>query len=333
MILHEKILLNKNKIAICTGIAILLVSICFIYRIRARRIDNLKYTANLPRFRAIDLDNKIIKYRDMIGKYIYVQFIDPDIETEILLLEKVYADWIDNNLKIIVIPNKITNKLKEKYALMKGIIIFKPKYYEKFKKLLKSTLCCDRYYFYGLENQLISTGYSDSKYNDHLEIFLRKIIYKGNFNIDAFIKINSNIRDIDWFGQIEEILNKNNRKYNIIGLFSYLCDSCFSGSLIGRLNNIHNKQNINVLAIMLGNYNDRDIDNIKKQLYLRIDIYKAESKLNNKWRSLVKQFSETELSDIVIIVDEAGLILKAYDKNCNCYNELFSFVKAQSSVS
>ncbi|MCP2519369.1 hypothetical protein NLC26_01600 [Candidatus Aminicenantes bacterium AC-708-M15] len=294
------------------------------------QFNSKKFIMKLPKFDSMDVRGKLVKSENFKGKNLYVQFVDPLDFDDIDLIKKIYVNWKDENLEIVVIT-KDFERFKARSGIGTEDIIVLANDYEKLKSKFNSPQCCGTYYLFNKSGRVIAAGKNVIGYENGVKVFLKQLIRNEYFSMSNFIRANENIKNIEWFDQIAEIIEKEDKRYFIFSLFTSFCESCLSGAIINNLKKIYskNKNFIYVMCILNADFHTKeDIESLRSQSGINFPIVIADSLLNQKWVSLIHEFREADLTDIVFIVDKTGKILKVYHRNCNCYKSFFDFVNS-----
>lgn len=292
------------------------------------KINPRKMITNLPQFNFLDINGDLVKNEDFKGKNLYIQFVDPSDFDDINLIKTVYSKWKDENLNFVVIAKNI-EKFKVKIGIgLKNIIVITNDY-EKLKSKFNSHPHSGTYHLFNGSGDVVAAGSNYIGYERGVKVFLNQLIKNKYFSISDFIKANENIKNIDWFSDVAKIIEKEEKHYFIISMFTSFSADCESGRIINTLQKIYS-QNLNsvyVLAILNADFiKKEDINNLKSQSKVDFPIIIADHRLNQRWSSLMYEFRETDLTDIVFVMDKSGEILKILDQSCKCYNGFFSFV-------
>ncbi|RLE01109.1 MAG: hypothetical protein DRJ11_10375 [Candidatus Aminicenantes bacterium] len=126
--------------------------------------------------------------------------------------------------------------------------------------------------------------------------------------------------------------NSHENNFLLIGLFTSFWNSCLSGILIEKMRELARISNIKVFGILNSDYyQEDDLIAIKSQSGVEFPLYISDEQLRQKWSKYIKEFREDELNNIIIVLEKTGKILKIFHKNCNCYNEFFTFIRDLSN--
>jgi len=74
---------------------------------------------------------------------------------------------------------------------------------------------------------------------------------------------------------------------------------------------------------------NEEIDILKKHYDIKYQVYAADQESNAIWDGLINEFSEAELSNIVILFNNQGRIINIMEPNCNC---LDSFILENNKI-
>jgi len=246
------------------------------------------------------------------------------------LIKTIYFNWKDENVKLVAITNDI-----ERFNLKSGIsfqdIIVINNDYEELKSKFNSPYYAGTYYLFNNLGTLVNTGNNSNGYEKELKSYLKQVVKNEYFSISYFIKVDENIRNIEWFKQVSEVVGKDKKEYFIISLFTSFCSSCKSGAIINELKKFYsyNQSLIYVMSILNADfYKPEDINSLKSQSGIDFPIIIADKLLNQKWSSLIHEYRENDLTDIIFIVNKLGKIERIYDNNCKCGTSFFNYMNS-----
>ena len=287
-----------------------------------------KMITELPQFNFSDISGSLVKSEDFKGKNLYVQFVDPLDFDDVSMIKNVYSNWKDDDLYFIVITNDIEKiKLKIGIDLKNNIVISNN--YEKLKSKFNSPAHSGTYHLFNGSGYIVAAGNNYVGYERGVKVFLNQLIKNKYFSISDFIRASENIENIEWFSEFANIIDEEEKDCFIVSMFTTFSADCGRNRIINTLQKIYS-QNLNsvyVSAILNADFNKKeDINSLKSQSKVDFSLIIADQKLNKKWSSLIYEFRETDLTDIVFIMDKSGEILKISDRSCRCYDEFFRFV-------
>lgn len=288
---------------------------------------NEKKKISLPLFNAIDINGKQIKSSDFIGRNLFVQFINSETIDDIDLLEKVYLNWIDDNLAIIAIPMKLEH-FRTRVGIELDEITVLSNEYDNLKMIFKAPTCCESFYLFDTSGNLIKSGFNRLGYEEEVKKYLTQMIKNKTFDISTFIMERENVKNVEWLNRCSKIVEQEDREYYIFSMFTSICSGCPSGRLIKRLTEIHSlsEDRIYVLSIVPENFTDIDIENFKNFLGIDFTVERADKKLNEIWENQISEYSESDLTNILFLIDRNGKIVRVTDNNPNHIKSFFSFI-------
>jgi hypothetical protein len=242
----------------------------------------------LPKFKSVDVLGRTINNNILRNKVSYIQFVNSFDPDDIDLIKKVYFNWKDENITIIVITNNLENFKSKSGIDIKDIIVINNDY-ERMKLKFNSPTSQGSYYLFSASGKTVSAERNNVRYERGIKIFLNRLIKNKYFSISDFVKTDENIKNTKWFGQVAKILEKEDKNFFLISMFTSICDTCPEGSIINYLNKIHSdsQDSVYVLSILNQNFNKHDIENLKSQLNIGFPIITADLELSQKWNFLI----------------------------------------------
>jgi hypothetical protein len=264
----------------------------------------------------------------MNGKDLYIQFINSYFPPDLILFETVYTKWIFDDLYFLGIINDSTALDLTKYNSEK--VIFIERDYNDLCSIFNLDTKNGFYYLVNKEGKVTNSGKNDLGYERGPKILLQELLKNNFFSISEIIIENEKIANHKWFNQVNNLIqNENDKEYFLISLYTTICYSCSGGKIIRALKDIHRKdknETIYILSIISRRYKEQDIHNLKTLLKIPHPVIRANNELDSKWNSLIEQYREDYLTDIVFLVDKSGTILKIAHTNCDCYPSFFTYV-------
>jgi hypothetical protein len=324
---------KRNTKAIITIVILIVVFLS----VTIKRNANNSFTSFLRKIDKKDALNHLIRSKDLKRNIVYLQFINPNDSVDIDLFKKVYSEWQGKKIKIIIITNNFPKLRSEINEYLSNIIVLNYNY-DKYKEIFKAPKYGTNYLF-DESGHLVYSGRNYIDYEQGIRIKLNKILNKQEFNASYFIKINQDINELPWLQQILDIFHKNNNKYLIFTMHASLCAGCASGQIVNILNDIYSKKaNVfQIICILHNKFNNSDIANIKRNLGLQFPIYLADKLLNEKWSTLIEEYGETNVTNIVALMDKSGKVIDILYPNCNrClaafFNHLYELLNSKKTT-
>lgn len=321
-------MLNKLKIYrknIILAILLFMGFILFvnIFRKNNRNIETETMLPGLNEISLIDIKgNKI----NILGseKFTYLQFMPSFDEGAIQFFNDVVEKWRSQDIKFIVITRDIFHSFDN--IIERSAIILND--YDKIAKALRASIWGD-YYLFNNMGKLLFRGNTSKKYQEELKTMLNHEILNKYFNLSSLVLPGKKIHELSWFKNISNKEIKS--KYKVYAFFTTVCSGCMSGDVINIIKNkINCEKNVASVFIILNRavYKKEDIKILKSQLELDFDIIIADDSLNSKWDELINEYSESELTNIVLVADIGGNIVRAFYRNCDkCWNLFGDFMR------
>jgi len=290
--------------------------------------DN-KAPTQLPEINRVDSRGKTVKSLELKGKYVFVQFINSEIMDDIDFLEKVFLNWFDYGLEIIAIPAKNEEFLARTGVDTDKISIFSTGY-RKLKKTFHSPNCCDTFYLYDPNGRLVKTGFNRVGYEEGVKNQLNRFLRNTSFHISEFVRENENLQNVPWLNRCHQLLMEEKKEFGVIAFLRTVCGECLSGFLTSQLMKLHtnHSQKVSVLSIIPSDYSDIDIENLKNFLNIGFRVERADQQLSEKWQSLISQFRESDLTNIVFLVDKSGTIIRVAQNDLRRLKDFIIFTQS-----
>jgi len=286
---------------------------------------------SLPEFTAVDIFGNSVSTRDLERKNVFIQFIDPNSESQRKALRKICKNFKNEEFIIVVFvkdsESQVFDRFMDEIRFAIGHIFLITDDYKKYKKIFKASPCCETFSLFDCSGNLILTDLNWKLLINDTMALLRR--FNGNKELSLFnyIKSGKNIKDLVGFKYISETIKKE-RDYNyfLISMFTNICMDCPSGRLIDQLKKSYELLNNSIfyLAVLSSNYEDNDIDNLKTLLKIKFPVVKADDNLLKKWNELTLGAKESKKSNIVFLLNNIGEIIKVIEPNN--YKEFFDYL-------
>jgi len=241
------------------------------------------------------------------------------------ILEKNIPSNIEEDQPELSSEDEKQKLISEINEYLTNVIVLNKKF-DKYKEIFKAPNYGTNYLF-DESGHLVYSGRNYFSYEQGIRIKLGQILNRRKFNISYLIKINQNINSLPWLQQISDICQKDNNKYLIFSMHASLCAGCGSGKIVSILNDVYsNKSNgLHIICILHNKFNNFDLANIKHNLDIHFPIYLADKLLNNKWSALIEEYGESNVTDIVALLDRSGKVIDILYPNCKrCWSAFFN---------
>jgi hypothetical protein len=276
-----------------------------------------------PKRDALNFRLKLAREKD-----IYVQYLQADFnKDEMLRIKRINDDWRDNVQILIVVENK---QMIPAISDLQNIRIIEKEKMKFNSQYMSSNIL--GHYLISPQKRLIYRGYDNDDYDAGMKAVFEMRYHKVKFAVSDFIG-ESKIYEKPWMRDWERYFP---RPSLVLGaFFTSVCNTCTSGKLVKLLDNIQNKfgNAIEIRAMLSDDFSPQDIVALKTQLDLHFAFDIAGSRLALKWNELIKQYGKDNVSDIVVLLDGKGSILRAFDRECGCFSFLEDSIAKQLSQS
>jgi len=325
---------KRDVIKIILAVFIFLFAIIIIQFIKKSDIGfQSGRLTKLPSFRFVDSSENSISNKYFKGKNLYIQFVNPLDKDDLELLKDIYSQWEEIDLSILV-ATKDFEQLKAKVDKagidLKRITVLE-KDYNKFKSILRASDIRTNYLFNG-DGNLVFSGYNYNGYEQGIKYFLNRLIKNKYFKLSDFVIKGKNINEFPWLKCVTEIMENENKEYCLVSLFTSICNSCASGAIIRKLNNLcaQNRKSLAILSILSDKYYKKeDIIGLKTQLKIRLPVFVADETLGKKWNFLIKEYGEKDLNNLMFILDKSGMVIEVVEPNCSdCFSLFFERIES-----
>lgn len=168
------------------------------------------------------------------------------------------------------------------------------------------------YLLYDVRRKLVGSGNIQAGFENGPKIVLDEYIENRTFGTNLIIpEAGRNIDEYSWLGQIKRHISTYQHKFFLIGLFSSICESCPSGSLISLMKDIHSQADVGlgILAIVSPDFKPEDVAGLISQLSIMFPVEIADSPFGQRWKDLEIMYAPSELNDILLLLSRSGNIV------------------------
>jgi hypothetical protein len=271
----------------------------------------------LPGFKVKDCRGNWIDRSGLLGKDLYIQFVNPSISDDIALMKKALSLWSSESLHALF----FTENCEELKAVIKEDINHMTVVSDKYDELLTKFNVphkSGKFYLFNQNGKLLISSRNLAGYR-RLKVYLNHYVKGKYFSIDDFIQTGKHIAEIAGFMQINDILTQAKKDYYIVVMFAEYCPTCASEVILAAVKDIyHRNDSILPIIVLADSFGEQDVLNFKRNLDIDFPVLPAGDYLSRIWNSFIEEYSIVELTDIVILLDESGRVVKAADPNCDC---------------
>lgn len=117
--------------------------------------------------------------------------------------------------------------------------------------------------------------------------------------------------------------------YFVISIFMNICTTCESGMTLERLNELFKGGNkkVYLVGILNESYGEKDILNLRRNLGIEFELFRADKILSNEWNNFKKQYSQRYLDFTIFTVNRELKIIDVLDRKIDNRKHFFTRLK------
>jgi hypothetical protein len=291
------------------------------------RKQNEIINGRMPHFIARNSTGTEIDSKKLLGKFVYLQFVDIQRQEDMNLFETMYQNWKNEDLVILVVGDNLQPNIKINGNFLADITILTD-LRKTFSQIFDISSTANKYFLFDKLGKLICSGENSIGYERVLKIQLLKHIKKCLLSPLELAGLKEDINRVTASKANREINVDENREYCIVSLFNLFCNSCSSGPIIDLLKRISKeRENVQVIGVLSATYYGHgDLQTIISQSQVEFPVIIADNELDKKWSLLIKKYNNYELNGVLFLINKDGEILKMAYPGCNCYGEFIKHV-------
>ncbi len=314
---------NKKYIGSVLVVFLLIICLYFFYQYLA---EPSKDTYNyFPDESYTDSQGRKFSRSDLKNHYIYVQFTDLRLDYQKKLIDTVISLFDSSKLQMIAFVKNEAGSIKLMDSDIPRIHFIYEKY-ELYQDLFHAPHCCQTFHIYDKAGKMLRSGYVRANNQSDVLALLKKFINGTSISVEDYISPGMNIRDIEWFSQIERIkFRHSDQDHFVLCLLLNVCLSCPSGKLVLRLKELRaGHPEIMPIIILPQNYTQNDRDNLQANMELDFCVELADSLFQEQWDKYMLTHGQAVWNQVVMLINSDGLIENVMQSDCNCLNQFFA---------
>lgn len=283
---------------------------------------------HIPKFITSDNIGYRLDSSSLIGKNVYIQFVDPRSDSQIESLIMVSQEYKAGDFKVLAIIREtsliILDRFLSKIHEIREYIHIITDNYGQLKQLFCAPACCETFYLFNSQGILITTGFTWKLFDRGTLMPFNKLRANPEYSIIESVQPGTNINDITWLGCVFKYLeDEQDYDYHLVAMFSDICIGCLNGLIIDELKKAHTKlsKSISFLIIVPDKYTDNEIVNMKTALKISIKMTRADRPLSEAWTLLIENHDEGIGKNIIFMMDNKGVVICTM--NQSNYKEIF----------
>jgi hypothetical protein len=231
----------------------------------------------------------------------------------------VFRDWGDYKIKIVVFTLEPGQLIASHPEITDKVIIIN-NHFEEVRHILDSNKNHSFCYLFGFNREYIVRAETLRLYESGMKYEFTKLLKGKMFQPEDLLDGRNNIFKSSVFNNRQFHFSKTN-KYMVIYLMSKYCDGCSEGRIFSVVKELYKKKIAEVNVIFYNGINENDIINFKNQFEINFPVYIASGDLLNKWDNVIREYSSSVVSSIVIVAKGDGEVIDYYFNGCNCEKE------------
>lgn len=299
--------ISRLIIKLCLCMALLCFSNC-LNNGRKSRDQN-----ELPYFRGSDIHGEVFDSASLSGRYAYFQFLGKDIRGDENLLLSASSKF-HKNLNMIIIGNESMSNA----AWLKDFdAIILPDEGQVIRRLFNAP---NFGYFVIFDpwGKRIGYGMNQAANTGELRSILQRHIGKLNYKYNMLIPDEGHVLSIyPWLEPLAQRAQSSSRFYIAVGLFTSICEGCYSGALLAWLKQLQSVASdyLEIWCLVSPEFSDNDIQNLTHFLKLDFPVVTADGPLAHKWNEMATTFGSNRVNAILFLVNRDGLVLNVHDES------------------
>jgi hypothetical protein len=280
----------------------------------------------IPQFELKDDSGRLLKREILKNKYVLVQFLST--KGDIDILRQIFFEWESEIVVFIAVCNEAIARYPNTPAERPNFHVVSVD-----KKSISAAFSNPRagaFYLYDLSGRLAGSGTPSDNSRILIKKIFNRLINGKYFNLAELLGTGENILKLEWFSQVSQFMIKEKKEYYAIGMFRNICQGCGSGSIIRVLNDAYRdkKEKLGLICFVDDSFSDADVRSLRSQLEIDYCVAVANELLSSKWEALVREYTASELTDIVFLIDLNGRLLRTMDPSCSdCAWSLYTYLR------
>ena len=256
---------------------------------------------HLPQLQMLDDRGLRLRSEQFLGKPLFVQFINPDVQQQTDLLSAILKDRPRQPVKILVVTPS-AQALRARVPSIPDDITVVEKDFKELRSMFELPECCEKTFIFDKTGTRIDQRFY---YQGGSLARLHAIVdgkpgYSPALLQEAILSVKS--------AQLEEIRQRTLTSPSgkaVIGLFSLIGTFCPSGELVDSLKGHQAKlQDVEFLILFPKNFTSNDVRNLKSNLKVSIPVALADPELSNVWEGFALRYGQAELNGALVAIDK-----------------------------
>ena len=260
----------------------------------------------LPLIDLVDDNDRRINTSTFVGSPLFVQFINPYVETQISSFVQIREHPPQTKVSWLLFTTNATH-LRSHLPMDSNDIVVVEKNYPEMRKLFSVPGPLEYWMIFDEDGHLRDSGRYDG---GQARSSLRHVadgapMFSPAALADAF-------RAMDESGLLTRLHASATRSASgklVVGLFSVACTGCSDSSQVALLDSASQMDQRNSYLILLpSTFSSGDLKNFKTNLSLRIAVSGADTRFTQEWQALNQRYGEKQINGTVLLIDGEKIV-------------------------
>jgi hypothetical protein len=260
----------------------------------------LEKTQSLPGVSLRDDGGRVFDSKQLLGQFLFVQFINPHVKAQIDSLTEVLTDRPKRPVSWLVMTEDATALRSRLGGLQDGVVVVESNYWE-LRKLFGVPACCEMRFLFDQRGKLVNRGYY---FQDGMPNRMRSFV-DGEQGYSPALLLDS-MRSVRG-GQFERVQAAAMRSQSgkaLILLLTSANTTCPSGDLARRVSEFSREHGeVEFLALLPDTFSRSDVENFKTNLDIPFPVETADADFSRRWASLIEEYGEMSVNGAVITIN------------------------------
>jgi|GEM_PF-2732076 len=258
----------------------------------------------LPAVSLRDDGGRSLESRQLLGRFLFVQFINPHVKAQVDSVTDVLINRPKRPVTWLLITSDAQALRSRIEGLQEGVVVVEDNYRE-LRNLFSVPECCETRFLFDEAGELVNRGYY---FQDGMASRLRSFVdgergYSPALLLDSI----SSVRG----GQFERVRAAASRSKSgkaIILLLSSANTTCPSGELAALVSQfVRENDGVDCLAVLPNTFGPSDVDNFKTNLDIPFPVETADEDFSRGWLALIDEYGEMSVNGTVITIDRQNI--------------------------
>lgn len=253
----------------------------------------------LPSVNLRDDSGRVFNAKQLSGRFLFVQFINPQVKAQVDSLTEVLINRPKHQISWLLITDDAPALRSQLGGLQDGVVVVDHDYQE-LRKLFSVPACCEMRFLFNKSGKLVNRGYY---FQDGMANRLRSFV-DGEQGYSPTLLLES-IRSVrgGQFERVQNVAMRSDSGKAIILLLTSANTTCPSGDLARLVSEFSREHGeVECLALLPDTFGRSDVDNFKTNLDIPFPVETADEEFSRRWLALVAEYGEMSVNGAVITI-------------------------------